>query len=173
MATSRVEGYRQQFSMANDWLEGTIEGMTIEQLQFQPQGKAHTAGAQYCHHVQGLDQIIHGIVQNSAPLMAGEFAGKIGTADPAPAGDWGDWARAAHVDIDVARAYARAVYDATDSYLAGLSDADLDTPIDLSMFGMGDQPRSVMLNMILLDTALHTGEISAIKGLQGLKGYPF
>ncbi|MBX3069031.1 MAG: DinB family protein [Thermomicrobiales bacterium] len=173
MATSRVEGYRNQFRLANDWLEGTIEGMSDEQLHYQPEGNAHPAGAQYCHHVQGLDGTIHGLLQGAAPLMTGAFAGKYGTETPSEFGKWGEWARSAKVDVDAARSYAKAVYDATDAYLATLSDNDLDDQIDLSIFGMGHQPRSAMLDIILLDTALHTGEISAIKGLQGLKGYPF
>lgn len=173
MATSRADGYRNQYRMAHEWLEGTIDGMTTEQLHYQPEGNANPAGAQYCHHVQGLDGAILGMLRGAAPLLAGEFAGKFGTETTGEFGHWGDWARTTKVDIDAARAYAKAVYAAVDAYLAGLSDDDLDEQIDLSVFGMGDQPKSAMLDILLLDTALHTGEISAIKGLQGLKGYPF
>jgi hypothetical protein len=173
MATTRVEGYRQQYRLAHQWLEGTLDGMTGEQVNFQPGGNALPAGAQYSHHVQGLDGIFNGKLGGKAPLMTGAFAGKFGTSESAPLGDWAAWARSAEVDLDAARAYAGAVYEATDAYLAGLTDSDLDGTVDLSMWGMGDQPLSHLLNVMLLDAAVHTGEISAIKGMQGLKGYPF
>jgi hypothetical protein len=173
VSTTRVEGYRQQYRLAHQWLESTIDGMTGEQVNFCPEGTALPPGAQYCHHVQGLDGIFNGMLGGKAPLMTGEFAGRFGTSDPAPSGDWAAWARSAEVDLDAARAYASAVYEATDAHLAGLSDSDLDGKVDLSMWGMGEQPLSYLLDVMLLDTALHTGEISAIKGMQGLKGYPF
>lgn len=132
-----------------------------------------SAGAHYAHHVQGEDGVFNGLLQQKEPLMAGAFAGKIGTEAPAPQGDWSEWARNTGVNLEDARAYAQAVYESTDSYLASLTDADLDGDLDLSSFGIGTKPLSYMLDIMLLDTAVHTGEISAVKGLQGLQGYPF
>jgi hypothetical protein len=34
-------------------------------------------------------------------------------------------------------------------------------------------PKQVLITLLLLNAAAHTGEISAIKGVQGLQGYPF
>ncbi len=173
MATSRVEGYRKQYQLAHEWLESTVEGMTNEQANYQPAGRAMSAGAHYIHHLQGEDGIFNGMLGGKAPLMATEFEGKTGVSEPAPSGDWAEWARSAQISLDDARAYAAAVYGATDAYLAGLSEADLDGEIDLSSWGIGMQPLSYLLDVMLLDTGLHMGEISAAKGLQGLKGYPF
>ncbi len=172
MSSSRVDVYRNQYEMANNWLEDTIDGMTPEQVNFLPEGKAHSVGANYCHHVQALDAIILGMLKGGQPLMASTFAGQCGSTEPAPIGDWSEWARTTTVDLDQARTYAQAVYAAVDEYFAGLSDDGLDEMIDLSFLGMGEQPQWFMLNLLLIDTALHTGEISAIKGIQGLKGYP-
>lgn len=173
MSTTRVEGYRRIYGMAHEWLEGTIAGISTEQACYCPDGKAMPAGAHYAHHVQGEDAIFNGMLQGKTPLMAGEFAGKIGTPEPAPQGDWSAWARSTTINMEEAHAYAQAVYAATDAYLAGLTDADLDSDLDMSAFEMGTQPLSMMLDILLLDTAMHTGEISSVKGLQGLKGYPF
>lgn len=173
MSTTRVEGYRRLFGLAHDTLEGTVADLSSEQACYCPDGKAMPAGAHYAHHVQGEDAVFNGMLQGKTPLMASEFAGKFGTPEQAPQGDWSEWARSTTIDMEEARAYAQAVYAATDAYLAGLTDADLDGELDLSAMGMGTQPLSMMLDLMVLDTGLHTGEISAVKGLQGLKGYPF
>jgi hypothetical protein len=40
--------------------------------------------------------------------------------------------------------------------------------------GLGQQPLgSFLMNLLVLNAAAHTGEIAAVKGLQGLQGYPF
>lgn len=49
----------------------------------------------------------------------------------------------------------------------------LAAPIDLSSIGLGQQPLgSPLMNILVLNAAAHTGEISVVKGLQGLRGYP-
>ncbi|MEO8084795.1 MAG: hypothetical protein ABI780_13305, partial [Ardenticatenales bacterium] len=70
--------------------------------------------------------------------------------------------------------YNKAVYAQTDTFLSGLTDADLDRPIDLTSWGMGVMPMAgVLTNMLLGNNFAHTGEISALKGTKGLQGYPF
>ena len=70
--------------------------------------------------------------------------------------------------------YKRQVFAHTDGYLSGLSAEDLDRPFDLSSWGMGAMPvGQILTTMLLGNTYAHTGEISALKGTLGLKGYPF
>jgi len=78
------------------------------------------------------------------------------------------------VDLLAFRAYAKAVYDATDAYLDTLADPELSREVDLSEMGMGKQTVGFVLDNVLLGHAYcHCGEISALKGIQGKKGYPF
>ena len=105
--------------------------------------------------------------------MATSFAGKSGFSEPPTPGVWTEWARRVVVDLPAARAYAQAVYAATDSYLAGLTDEELNRDLDLSAMGLGTMKVSYLINTMLIDTAAHCGEISCIKGLQGAKGYVF
>ena len=172
MATSRVDGYRNQYRMAQSWLEGTVEGMTDEQFNFQPGGSAYSAGSNYLRHVAELDGTISAKLTGNAPLLAGTFSGSIGPVAP-PQGDKSEWAKSTTFDMAAVREYGNAVYQATDDYLAGLSDSDLDSTVDLSDWGRGEQPKTFLLDLFILDCGAHTGEISAIKGVQGLKGYPF
>ena len=56
---------------------------------------------------------------------------------------------------------------------ASLTPEDLDREIDLTSWGMGMVPLGAFIGAITLaNTNWHCGEISLLKGLQGLKGYP-
>ena len=84
------------------------------------------------------------------------------------------YASSAGSDVASSREYAKAVYAATDAYVATLSDAELGQELDLSSFGFGKQKRSwVLSTFVLTNCAWHTGEIACLKGNHGLKGYPF
>lgn len=168
--------FRSQFqAVENSWLEPTMQGVTAEQAHWQaPSGRAAPIGAQYAHHIIALDFLFLGFVRKGAPLAATSFAGKAGFSEPYPMeGDWNAWARRVRVDLDALRQYAQAVYSAFDAQLAELSDDDLATSIDMTSLGFGQQTLGSFLTILLIHGAVHTGEISVTKGLQGLKGYAF
>jgi len=175
MSDSRVvvEYLRGQYQQAHGWLEGTMEGVTNEVAQKQPEGKATAIGAQYGHIVASEDGMINGLLRGQAPVMATTRAGRTGLS-ALPPGDekWGNWARGVQVEIDTLRSYAQDTYAATDSYFASLSDSDLAKPVDLSFIGLGMQNVGFTLNILLGNVYNHCGEIACLKGLQGLKGYP-
>jgi hypothetical protein len=54
-----------------------------------------------------------------------------------------------------------------------IEDAELGRAIDLSAMALGVQSVGSLLTVVLHNILAHTGEISCLKGLQGLKGYPF
>ena len=78
------------------------------------------------------------------------------------------------IDLAEFRAYAQSVYAATDAYFSDASDTELDRSMDLSAVGMGTQSVGFVVNNAVIGHAFsHCGEISALKGVQGKKGYPF
>jgi len=165
---------RAQLKSAHEVLEGTIAGVTPDQAHWKPAGRAVPIGASYAHIATGEDYLINGILRGGTMLFASAWAGKVGVSEPPPqAGEWADWARRVKVDLPAVKAYSQAVYQAADSYLATLSDADLERQCDMSGFGMGQQPASTVCSMAVEHASWHTGEISSVKGLQGLQGYPF
>jgi len=177
-----ISHIRAQMKSAHWLLEETISDVSDEMARFAPPGKALPIGAAYVHYVAGEDWMIHFLFKGVAPLMAGAWAGKTGVSEPQPgpgAGDdWGArfeaWSRRVRVDLPAFRAYAKAVYEATDRYLATLADPELAREVDLSAMGMGKQTVGFVLDNALLGHAYcHCGEISALKGVQGKKGYPF
>jgi hypothetical protein len=167
---------RSQYKGAHDLLEATIRDVTPEQVAWAPPGVANPLGATYIHLLGAEDFMLSSVARPDKPLAAGDFAGKTGASEPSPGPGPGadEWARRVKVDLAQARDYAQAIYKRTDDYLASLKPEDLDAEIDLSMFGMGNQPRSALVaNIVLQHINNHLGEISCLKGMQGAKGYPF
>jgi hypothetical protein len=175
-----ISHIRAQMKSAHWLLEETISDVSDAMLHFAPPGKALPIGAAYVHYVSGEDWMIHSLFQGVAPLMAGPWAGRTGVSEPqpGPGDDWETrfvaWSRRVRVDLPAFRACAKAVYEATDAYLATLADSELSREVDLSEMGMGKQKVGfVWDNALLGHVYCHCGEISALKGVQGKKGYPF
>lgn len=170
---------RAQFKNAHDVLEGTLEGVTSAQAHWTPPGVANPLGATYVHVAVSEDGVIGGMLKGGAPLLATAWAGKVGVSElppmPGPGVEglppWNEWARVVQIDLPAVRAYAQAVYAATDNYLASLNDEALNQPLDLGP--LGQYTLGSFLTVMLSNVTWHTGEISCLKGLQGLKGYPF
>ena len=68
------------------------------------------------------------------------------------------------------QAYGQAVLAAVDAYLATLTDAELAHPRQI--FGQ-DTTIAEAIGVATWHTALHAGEIAALKGVNTLKGLPF
>lgn len=157
----------------HDWLEATLGDATSVQCDWTPQGNANSVAANYAHLVTAEDFLINTLANGQPPLMATTMEGKTGISEPPTMGDWAEWARRVQVDLPAVRAYAQTVYANTDAFLSGLTEADLNRSVDLSMFNYGQMPLPLfILGFIGGHVAMHAGEISCIKGLQGLRDYP-
>lgn len=85
-------------------------------------------------------------------------------------------ARAYKCDLKALLEYGQAVFANTEAYLNTLQDADLDREVDLTHMDPGMDKMSLgefLTQMLLGNNYAHTGEISALKGMLGNKGYPF
>jgi hypothetical protein len=119
------------------------------------------------------DGIVNGMLRGAAPLYVDEWASKAGIPEPAmslsPA-----WSRALRVDLDAVRQYSQALSANTEAYLGTLTAEDLERLVDLSNVGMGQKTVAWVLNVLVAGHLNNmAGELSCLKGLQGLKGYPF
>jgi hypothetical protein len=162
------------FAQMHQWLEGTVQDIDVDQAHWQPGGRVVPAGAHYAHHVLGAeDMVLNMMIRGTTPLAMGEWQGKTGISEMPPMGAWDEWARRVQIDMPALHAYAQAVYANTDAYLATVTPEEWNRQLDLSSFGMEPATAGFWLTNILLDGAAHCGEISAVKGLQGLQGYPF
>lgn len=155
---------------AHELFVGTLSGVTSEQAHFYAGGNTVPIVAHLGHVLVFEDMIINGMLKGGAPLLAG---GKTGFSDmPPQQPPWDGWGRKVKVDLVQAMDYGMQVGASAESYVASLDDAALAKPLDLTMLGLGMQTVGFILGGLVLNLHLHTGEISCLKGLQGLKGYP-
>jgi hypothetical protein len=138
-----------------------------------PPGKALPLGALYVHVLTAEDFFIQGLLKGGVPLWDSSWKGSMGLSEPRPprGQPWEDWARRVRIDMAKLREYAKAVFAATDAYVDSLSEGDLEKEIQFNERKI--RLVGFFLGVMCTHCANHTGEISTLKGLQGLKGYPF
>ncbi len=169
---------REQLQEAHQFLEATMADVTPEQAHWSPPGNATPLGASYVHVLMVEDMVINALLKGGTPLFATTWAGRAGLSEamPMPGPDWHEyarWARRVQVDLPALRAYAQAVYAASEDYLASLTPADLNRSLDLSSVGMGQVTLAWALSRLVVGHVDNIcGEISCLKGLQGAQGYP-
>lgn len=166
---------RRQFTLMHHVLTQVTADLTAEQVHAAPGGRAMTIAANWVHLVNGEDAMA-ALAFNVPDLSGSEWAGRTGASELEQIdADWDMAAWAQRVTIDPAqwRTYMQAVHTRTLTLLATLHPADLDRSVDPSIWGLPEQPLGTFLGHMLEDANWHTGEISALKGLQGLRGYPF
>jgi hypothetical protein len=154
-----------------DILSERLPGATIQSI-----------AAIYTHAVLTEDAFVHRSMLSTDPLFASPaWSSRI--AFPPNVGINTEWARDFRPDLRALREYADAVYAATDVCLASAADEDVArmVPKHLAVLREGRpaiEQREVPLWFVLMDdvilhTAEHTGEISALLGARGLKGSPW
>ena len=176
-----TEMLQQSLKDAHETFEKTMEGVTQEVAHFQPPGKALPIGAAYAHTVVSEDILLQNWVRKEKSLLESGWETKIGLSEPHPVMDenwetnYTAWVKNVKVDLPKLREYGQAVYKQTDDFLTGLTDKDIvEMKVDLS--SMGEKEWSLgrfIIRYLLSHIDSLCGEISAIKGVQGLKGYPF
>jgi len=169
---SALDTHRVALQWATELIELTMQDVTDEHAHWHPPGKANPIAATYAHAVGALDGVIT-LLQGKQPLHVTSWKGKTGISDP----QWqstADWAGSVRVDLSVARQYAQAVYEKASHFMQALSESDLENEIDLSGVGLGVRTLDWCLSALATGHVNNmAGEISVLKGLQGLQGYPF
>jgi hypothetical protein len=168
-----VAFHREALRWAAQLLDMVTADLTVAQAHEIPSGIANPIGATYAHAIASADAVIHGMLGGGTPLFASTWSGRTGISDP----QWSqtpDWARTVQIDLPALGAYAAAVFAAIDGYVASLDAAGFERELDLTGFGLGVHTVSWVLSA-LVTGHIHnmSGEISALKGVLGSKGYPF
>ncbi len=168
-----ISALRMEAQWAHEEFDLTTADVDAEVAHRTPQGQAGNVGSSMAHAIYSEDSLVNGMLGNKAPLAASTFAGKTGISELSMS-NAPEWVRSVRIDLPLFREYAKAVAAATDQYIASLKESDLDRMIDLTQWGLGMRPVAWVLGALSIGH-LHdlTGEISAIKGTHGLKGYPF
>lgn len=169
-----IAGLKAQLENTHSLMDSCLDGLTPDQLHWAPPGSAHSVAATYAHIVVEEDWIVQHFLQGKPTLSEGAWAGRTGLSAYPPSGDWSEWARSLRVDFPALQQYGQAAYAATEAYLATVRPEDLDRLLTMPFPGSPQQSLHHVLTTVLIGHMNnHCGEIAAIKGTQGLKGYPF
>jgi hypothetical protein len=166
-----------QYSLGNALgiLGQVAADLTPEQADWQPPGCANPIGATYWHTLASVDDVVHRWALGQAPLRQrngwDERLLKAAVPEPEHGGDWLTYMRTIRVDLPALHEYAKEVGEAVQGWLGTLTPADLARTIETPV---GENSLAQMLDLFVVwHINAHCGEISALKGCQGAKGYPF
>lgn len=169
---------KDELKTARENFSGTVIDITPESIHKDPGGKALPIGALYAHLLMSEDITTHKFLQGKPTLFETDFKDKTGASEIMPPmdQDWEHahekWAKTVQIDLLKLKEYEKAVYEKTNLYIDSLSESDLEKEVDLGAWGK--KTIVYMLSEFIIGhTFSVTGEISAIKGVHGSKGYQF
>ena len=164
-----------QYSLGNAFgiLGQVTADLTQEQADWVPPGIANPIGATCWHTASGTDLIVHKWCAGQTPLFesAGWREKVLLASGPEGEGETREHMLSIQVDLPELEAYTQAVAEAVQAWLSTLSPEDLDRQIENPM---GEMNLGQVLEMFVIwHINAHCGEIAALKGCLGAKGYPF
>jgi hypothetical protein len=154
-----LELTRYALSFAFDILEQVVADLTQEQADWTPPGTVSTIGAIYSHVITYVDFILQEVcIAQSDAVFAEPPLEEIRMQD-------------VQVELSTLHAYADEVKTTLHDWLSSLTPEDLEREMETSL---GELNLGQLLEVyIIWHINVHCGEISALKGCQGLKGYPW
>jgi hypothetical protein len=168
-----VELLTYSLSSAFDILDQVTADLTQQQADWIPPGTANPIGALYWHTISSVDQIVHQWCRGEEPLSqrAGwhkrvELAGSSGGGQETL-----EEMQAIRVDLPVLHDFARAVAEVTQNWLTSLQPEDLEREIHTPIGTLN--LAQLLETFVIWHINAHCGEIAALKGCQGARGYPF
>jgi hypothetical protein len=147
-----------------------MQDLTDEVVCFQPGGTANTIAQLLAHVVTGQDLLVNDrlLAGGGTILHDSGWAAKTGIPlDRRAIWQSTEW----RLNLPGFDAYRLAVAESANRLVDSLAESDLDR---LAIWGRGpERPVGLLLQAVYINHGLgHCGEISAIKGMQGLKGLP-
>lgn len=164
-----------QLKEAHQSFLGTVNGLTDDQANFQPQGTALSVAAVWTHLVESEDMFLS-VISGQPTIESASSPDKLGFSSPQPTENWAEeypkWAHEVKVQVDPLTDFTKQVFAASEKFIAGLSPDALEENKDMGSMGSSTVEHTISAYLIGHCQSI-TGEVSAIKGVQGLKGYPW
>ena len=151
-------------------VEMTMKDVTSEEFNWAPSGTANTISATFIHMTSVEDHFVQTFLQGKPRIWDEDGWGeKTGVKKTPNIGENWDEFKKTTVAIAPLMTYQKAVWAATDAYLAQLTQEELDRKVK---FAGGERSVADMLLLAASQELSHSGEIAALKGIQGYKGLP-
>jgi len=163
---------QRQFSEVRRLSGAPLQEITDEHVNWMPPGTANVISAILLHQAGTEDAIVQQRLRGESRIWERDgWAEKTGiTMTPGSRGGWEEL-KGQTVALTPIQAYAATVHAATDAYLASLTDEELRREMPWP-FG-GTRTVADFLALIVVHTVFHAGEVSALKGVQGVPGITF
>ena len=157
---------RQHAETANSLMTRVFADVTIEQSLWKPEGSTtNTIVSTFLHVYHVEDSVVHRASAGQPTVFEVREWGERLQYDPNAA-----WSPIAHPDLPACRAYASEVHTFTREFLEGLDSDSLEREVDTPR---GPRTLAARLSLALVTHKLtHLGEIAALLGCQGVKGFP-
>lgn len=165
------DALKASFDRAHQLLDGTIADCTPDVLSHKPPcATIAPIGAIYAHVVVSEDILVNEVAGGGTTVIAGDRWGqKLGISDPVPFQTPG--AVSLIADLTAFREYLKLVLDSAHRFIEAATDEDLRRMVDTPL---GQMPVGTFVATIpATHIPMHMGEIAALKGIQGLKGFQF
>ncbi len=164
-----------QYSLGNALgiLGQVTADLTQEQADWTPPGIANPIGGLYWHTITSLDMVVHGWGMGKEPLFqTGDWKEKVVVSSAGEERkDHPPEMRETYVNLEALREYEQVVVGVVQDWLVSLSPEDLARKVKTPA---GELELAQMLEtFVIWHINAHCGEIAALKGCQGAKGYPF
>lgn len=153
---------REQAAFTEDVTSSVLAQVTNQHGSWWPEGSAGNSIAATSFHIYLTEDRLVSRARGAAPLID-QWQDRLGVD---PASLW----TASGLDMDQIRAYAAAVHANTKQFLEAATPADLEREIDTPR---GKRAVATSLSLALvIHKATHIGDVSALLGCQGMKGFP-
>lgn len=160
-----------------------MQGLTSEQLRWQPEGHDTSILFAIWHAYRAADELVHGMVMKRASVFASQnWAVRLPVEQTGvtPFGNGASREQIGKIDvpIDELLAYANAVGESIKASLTSLSEDEAAEELALPFFtgvypGVDRMSRVETIAFFAIGhTSEHLGEVQFIKGLLGMKGAP-
>ena len=160
-----------------------VRDLTPEQMRWQPEHHDSTIAFAIWHAYRACDDLVHGLVMQRPSVFASQgWAARLPVdktgATPFGNGLSREQIAAIELPADELCAYAKAVGDSINAYVAALSDEDAAADVALPFFAQVYPGYDRMSRMDTIaffaigHTSEHLGEVQFLRGMMGLKGAP-
>jgi hypothetical protein len=147
------------------WLDQVVADLTPEQYAWQPEGSANPISKLHAHTLASADFWMN-LMALRKPMLWTETSQKLGLPS-----NWIEiWKTEAPIKLSDMQDYSKELRATGLPAVEALEDAILEKEITVPVFG--DRDVGFVVRLAGTQLAIHTGEISAAKGLQVLKGLP-
>src|SRR6266542_2736979 len=152
---------RMQLGEALDWLDDVVRDLTPEQYSLKPEGTANAISKLHAHTLSSADFWMN-LMGLQKPMLWMGVSQKLGL----PSNFIEVWQTEAPINLSDMQQYAKDLREASLA-IDALDDAALTREMTAPVFGKRDV--GFVLRLAAMQMAIHTGEISAAKGMQGLQ----